>query len=559
MNLNNTLKYIITLMVGLSTALTSHSRSLNAMHMDPGVTVSTDNEDSLKLDTVSATGIVAEKGIAFYQDRLIIYSNSRYQQKMIPGHISFGIEGTYLADPQQLERFPKENLASKEPFAYPPAGMAISPGENTLYYTAPGRNNRKKIFAVPVEKGPSGSQVALAPSYADLLSFCENGDNYQHPAISKSGELMVFASDRKGAMGGFDLFMVQKSGNQWERPVHLGNEINSVQDELYPFIDHDNNLYLSSEGHSGFGGLDIYMCKYTGEGWERPINLMQPINSEKDEYGIKMDQESQTAFYTSHNESGRDGSGEASWQLIHLISDGPGTLPAELHARAMHAFEEMFGVAFSSTAAQQVKIPEPIKPAELLSAQESEQSTGERPAETSASEREMRENATEETGQAMTEASAAEQKEATGAGTEEAAKAEQEKPEAEEQLVEATEEAPPKQETAPTPVAEQRAKEAQPEASKEEVTVDPDAPVFRIQITSTRNSVAGKKVTVAGKTYTVFEYLYKGAYRQTVGAFRDLDDAKAFQSKCRNAGYNQAFVAAFINDERVTDPAVFRR
>lgn len=554
-----TLNTHIFLLIGLATIVNGHPLTINAMHMDPGIIVMIENDDSLKLDTISAAGIFAEKGIAYYQDRLIIYSNSRYQQKMIPDHISFGQEGTYLADPGQLEHYPKENLAAKEPFAHPPAGMAISNVDNILYYTAPGKNNREKIYAVPVEKGPTGSQVVLAPSYADLLPFCENGDNYQHPAISNSGELMVFASDRKGAMGGYDLFMTQKNGERWEHPVHLGNEINSVQDELYPFMDSENNLFFSSEGHSGFGGLDIYMCKYTGEGWERPINLMQPVNSENDEFGIKMDQESRTAFYTSHNGSGRAGAGEASWHLIRLASDGPGTLPEELHARAMYAFEEMFGVVFSSTAEQQVKIPEPIQPAELLAEQKTQQPADERSAEASTTEREKTENVTKETSEAMTEAPVAELEETTGVGTEEATKVEETEPREEAQVVEATEEAPAKQETAPPPVAEQTAQEAQPEAPKEEATEDPDAPVFRIQITSTRNSAAGKKVTVAGKTYTVFEYYYKGAYRQTVGAFRDLDEAKAFQSKCRSAGYNQAFVAAFINDERVTDPAVFKR
>ena len=81
---------------------------------------------------------------------------------------------------------------------------------------------------------------------------------------------------------------------------------------------------------------------------------------------------------------------------------------------------------------------------------------------------------------------------------------------------------------------------------------------FRIQITSSSTPKSNYRVTIDGKSYPTFEYLYKGAYRYTVGNFRTVSEAKAFQTKCRNSGFSQAFVAAFINDVRETDPAVFK-
>ena len=83
--------------------------------------------------------------------------------------------------------------------------------------------------------------------------------------------------------------------------------------------------------------------------------------------------------------------------------------------------------------------------------------------------------------------------------------------------------------------------------------------VFRVQISSSTKSTGGKQVMISGKSYETFEYFYVGAYRQCVGNFRDLDEANALKNSCRAAGYSQAFVAAFINDERVTDPAVIKR
>ncbi len=542
--MNTTLNRTIPVLIATLFILNGVPSIGNPMKINTGKMLPVANADSIHQDTIHAEGISPEKGIAFYEDQLIIYSNSRYQQKMIPGHISFGHEDTYISAPDQLDKYPKERLANNAPFATSPAGMAVSTSNNMLYYTAAGKNRKDKIFAVPVERGRAGSQVALSPAYADILPFCENGDNYRHPAVSPNGELMVFASDRRGAMGGFDLFMVQKNGETWERPVHLGPEINSVQDELYPFIDSENNLFFSSEGHSGFGGMDIYMCRYTGEGWERPINLMQPVNSEKDEFGIKMDPLAKTAFYTTHGAAGMD-----AWQLIRLELDGAGTLPGELHDRAMNAFEKMFGVAFSSTSEQQVKFPEPISPEELLAEQEAGQASVETEEVTTEAEEKVVEPAENSPVKETREKSEPEMDIETEI---------QPEPETQTAMEEEKEATKAQEQQAPIETEVKQAGKPAPQA-EEKVEPDANAPVFRIQITSTRNSAAGKKVTVAGKTYTVFEYFYKGAYRQTVGAFRDLDEAKSFQSQCRSAGYSQAFVAAFINDERVTDPAVFRR
>jgi hypothetical protein len=103
---------------------------------------------------------------------------------------------------------------------------------------------------------------------------------------------------------------------------------------------------------------------------------------------------------------------------------------------------------------------------------------------------------------------------------------------------------------------------AQPKAVQEEekaIEEESEVVVFRVQITSTNKPSTQRTVSIDKKPYDIFEYFYVGAYRQCVGSFRDLDAASALRSRCRAAGYNQAFVAAFINNERVTDPAVFRR
>jgi hypothetical protein len=534
--------------------------------------------DTVRIDTVRSEAIHAAEGVAFYNDQVIILSNSKYQQKMVPGHLSFGEDGTYLADPEVLDRTPTKLLAVKDPFAHAPAGMAISTGARVLYYTAPenGTQGKDKIFAVPIEKNPSGSKVTMDPVYAKMLPFCDGSDTYRHPAVTENNEFMIFASDRKGSMGGFDLFLVQKEGDGWGRIVHMGNEINSVKDELYPFLDSEKNLFYSSAGHSGFGGHDIYMCRYTGDGWERPINLMNVINSEGDDIGLKIAAANNTGFFTSI-----DIKGNKTGKLFKLQPNQQGHLSGEILAMALTSFEEMFGVAFTSSAEQKMTIPQAFQvrevQAELSKADETQDKDD---TEDKAEKRVDEVSQTDPTPQEFTAARKdpvkppvqkkpdvqKEQK-----ATEEFAAA---TPPEKTKVVEPTETTvttvttvttETSQTTETTKTDGMQTDQADAEAAEIDVqqeeaqAEEKDAVIFRVQITSTRSSVAGKKITIDGRSYTVFEYNYKGAYRQTVGAFRDLDEAKAFQTKCRNAGYSQAFVAAFINDERVTDPAVFKR
>lgn len=80
---------------------------------------------------------------------------------------------------------------------------------------------------------------------------------------------------------------------------------------------------------------------------------------------------------------------------------------------------------------------------------------------------------------------------------------------------------------------------------------------FRIQISSSQKSLAKSIKKVNGENYTVGEYYYKGAYRQTLGNFNDFSKASKFQKNCRASGYNGAFVVAFKNNERTLDKSVF--
>mgnify|MGYP006178828345 CR=1 FL=1 len=84
-----------------------------------------------------------------------------------------------------------------------------------------------------------------------------------------------------GGVGGTDIYVSYKEKNgRWSQPYNLGPDVNSVDNELFPFYDNDGSLYFSSNGHPGMGKLDIFKSTYDSlQGWTHVENLRAPMNS----------------------------------------------------------------------------------------------------------------------------------------------------------------------------------------------------------------------------------------------------------------------------------------
>lgn len=136
------------------------------------------------------------------------------------------------------------------------------------------------------------------------LSFNDDESNTCHPAISVDGDILYFASDRPGSLGGMDIWMSKKSGDMWGEPINLGPEINTEADEVFPFAHADGSLFFASSGHAGFGGLDVFFSNRNGEGWNKPTNLKAPFNSENDDFGYIIDRDKKNGYFSSNRPGG---------------------------------------------------------------------------------------------------------------------------------------------------------------------------------------------------------------------------------------------------------------
>jgi outer membrane protein OmpA-like peptidoglycan-associated protein/tetratricopeptide (TPR) repeat protein len=111
------------------------------------------------------------------------------------------------------------------------------------------------------------------------------GSSTQQPFVMPDGKNLLFASDRSGGFGGFDVWAVALQGNNTSgEPVNLGSTINTAFDEVAPYYHAaSQQLVFSSDGRTGMGGLDFFAAKGTWGNWSNPENLGHPLNSVKDD------------------------------------------------------------------------------------------------------------------------------------------------------------------------------------------------------------------------------------------------------------------------------------
>ncbi len=118
-----------------------------------------------------------------------------------------------------------------------------------------------------------------------------NTSFYEGTAVlTADGETMYFVSERKGGKGQSDIWMADKLGKDWGKPVNLGDSINTPYRETTPWITPDGKyLFFSSQGHAdNMGGYDVFVSKKGRDGFEKAVNLGVNINSETDDFYFRM-------------------------------------------------------------------------------------------------------------------------------------------------------------------------------------------------------------------------------------------------------------------------------
>lgn len=114
--------------------------------------------------------------------------------------------------------------------------------------------------------------------------FYSNG----HPAMAPDGKRLYFASDMPGGFGQKDIYYADYNevSNTWSTPVNLGPNVNTTDDDMFPTVDDEGNVYFASKGWLGMGGLDIFVTRNIAGAFTPARNLKYPINSGGDDFNL---------------------------------------------------------------------------------------------------------------------------------------------------------------------------------------------------------------------------------------------------------------------------------
>ncbi|MCQ2222928.1 MAG: OmpA family protein [Bacteroidaceae bacterium] len=222
-----------------------------------------------------------------------------------------GISGVKSTDIFHTKLDDKQKWTTPEPCegeintAYEEGAICFSPDGKTMYLTRcthdPDYPRYAEIYTSQ-RSDASWSKPQKLEISSDTLS------SYAHPAVSPDGNWLYFVSDMPGGMGGLDIWRIS-IGNGLGGVENLGEPINTPGNEMFPTFRPNGDLYFSSDGHPGMGGLDLFcavrdtVSKKT-ERWKIE-NLKYPMNSMGDDFGMTFEGVHNRGFFSSNRGDGR--------------------------------------------------------------------------------------------------------------------------------------------------------------------------------------------------------------------------------------------------------------
>ena len=171
----------------------------------------------------------------------------------------------------------------------------------TMYFTYSKPINGKDLGAKIYRSERASGEWGEAQ---EVKLFADSSITVGHPALNATGDTLYFVSDAPGGEGGKDIWRAELDGGEWVNAQPLGKGINTAADEMFPYLHEDGSLYFASNGHPGYGGLDIYkaMRDTTRKDtviWEL-YNMGAPFNGTGDDFGATFDGNSQNGFFSSN-------------------------------------------------------------------------------------------------------------------------------------------------------------------------------------------------------------------------------------------------------------------
>ena len=316
-------------------------------------------------------GEYSKSGESLAKMEMLGIDNARMQADVdeLNKNISFAIEG--IKNPLDIKPVPLPQILNAYPLQYFPV---LTADERTIIYTSREgvsfHDDENIMTSVKDADGNWGKPYSISPNInsqfnegtctisadgrtliftncegrqsmggCDLFISSKTGEEWSEPknlgpginsrswdsqpAISADGRTLYFVSDRGAGFGMRDIWMSKKDETgRWQEAVNLGLGINTKGDEVSPFI-HVNGttLFFASKGYPGFGGFDLYKSELRSTLWSMPVNLGYPINTHEDQISLFVSTNGKNGYY-SFERKGQNGINSSELYGFEFPDDG---------------------------------------------------------------------------------------------------------------------------------------------------------------------------------------------------------------------------------------------
>ncbi len=269
------------------------------------------------------------KGIDTYEDEFLanlspdnelLFYTHRYQKKGRDELVPHLVEELTQANKKETDYL--QPTALEAPFNYNNdgyGGATFSLDNEHLYITVCKPEKKTGQINCDIYTANLIKTGLAKPHWSELKNLGPNVNTIDgwesQPSLSSDGKTLYFASARADSKA-MDIYYSKKNDEgEWGPAINMGSPINTEGNEKSPFIHSDSQtLYFCSDGHPGVGGYDIFYSKADDNGkLQKPKNIGVPINTEKDEVGLSVSTDGETAFFSSKDLKGK---GAGAWDVF---------------------------------------------------------------------------------------------------------------------------------------------------------------------------------------------------------------------------------------------------
>lgn len=266
-----------------------------------------------KINPVSFNTSGSDYGIAYCKEG-ITYTTSGIQSSFVKSEFKWNNEAfsdLYLVrvfDEKDSVFAPAKNLGDHVNSKYNEGPASYDSEGRILAFT---RNGFLKGKTIAGKDKTNYLQIYIATDkmhdWKNIKPFNQNSTSYSvcHPALSADGKSMYFVSDMPGGYGGTDIYICKYDNGKWGEPTNMGVSINTEGNELFPSVLRDSILYFASNGKGGLGGLDVFAAQINGEKVKEVSNMGYPINTPYDDFGLIYNKSKRVGFFSSNRPGGK--------------------------------------------------------------------------------------------------------------------------------------------------------------------------------------------------------------------------------------------------------------